>query len=162
MHSPEELEEKLWKALKDDRTLMLGLDGVEDGHARPMTAQYEQVRGPLWFFTSGDNALVRRLGSGGSQRAIAAFVAKDHEIFASLQGDLRVDADRAVVERLWNPFVAAWYEGKDDPKLRLLRLDAGHAEIWLNANSLLAGVKMLFGSDPKQDYKDNGARVDLH
>lgn len=162
MHAPEELEAKLWKALKHDRTLMLGLDGVEDGHARPMTAQFEHERGPIWFFTSSDNALVQKLGGGGRQRAIAAFVAKDHELFASLQGDLRVDADRAVVERLWNPFVAAWYEGKDDPKLRLLRLDTGHAEIWLNANSLLAGVKMLFGSDPKQDYKDNVARVDLH
>ena len=24
-------------------------------------------------------------------------------------------ADRAVAVRLWNPFVAAWYEGKDAP-----------------------------------------------
>lgn len=162
MHTPQELETKLWTALKHDRTLMLGLDGAEDGHARPMTAQFERERGPIWFFTSSDNALVSKLASGGSQRAIAAFVAKDHDLFASLQGDLCVDTDRAVVERLWNPFVAAWYEGKDDPRLRLLRLDAGHAEIWLNANSLLAGVKMLFGSDPKQDYKDNVAHIDLH
>ncbi len=162
MHTPRELEAKLWTALKHERTLMLGLDGVEDGHARPMTAQFERDRGPLWFFTSSDNALVRKLGNGASRPAIAAFVAKDHELFASLQGGLGVETDRAVVERLWNPFVAAWYQGKDDPKLRLLRLDAGHAEIWLNANSLLAGVKMLFGSDPKQDYKDNVAKVDLH
>jgi hypothetical protein len=28
-------------ALASDRTMMLGLDGVEDGHARPMTAQLE-------------------------------------------------------------------------------------------------------------------------
>ena len=30
MHTPEELEKKLWKAIKSDRTLMLGLDGAED------------------------------------------------------------------------------------------------------------------------------------
>ena len=158
---PRELEQKFWKALKSDRTLMLGLDGVEDGHSRPMTAQFEgDSGGPIWFFTSKDNALVQHLGDG--HRAIAAFSAKDHDLFASIKGNLSVDTDRAVVERLWNPFVAAWYEGKDDPKLALLRLDAEHAEIWLNASSLLAGVKMLLGVDPKTDYKDKVGEVDLH
>jgi len=160
MHTPQELEQKFWKALKSDRTLMLGLDGVDDGHSRPMTAQIEgDAGGPIWFFTSTDNALVQNLPQG--HRAIAAFISKDHELFASIKGNLSVNTDRAVVERLWNPFVAAWYEGKDDPKLALLRLDAEHAEIWLNASSLVAGVKMLLGVDPKRDYKDNVADVDL-
>lgn len=160
MPTPAELEDKLWKALKSDRTLMLGLDGVEDGHTRPMTAQVENARGPLWFFTSNDNRLVQKLGSG--HRAIAAFAAKGHELFASLHGTLVVDNDRAAIDRLWNPFVAAWYEGgKDDPKLTLLRFDADHADVWLNETSLLAGVKMLFGVDPKQAYKGKAADVDL-
>ena len=139
---------------------MLGLDGVEDGHSRPMTAQFEgDAGGPIWFFTANDNAVVKKLGNG--HRAIAAFASKDHELFASIKGNLSMDTDRAVVERLWNPFVAAWYEGKDDPKLALLRLDVEHAEIWLNASSLLAGVKMLLGVDPKSDYQDKVAEVDL-
>ncbi len=46
-----DLEKRFWKALRSDMTLMLGLDGVEDGHARPMTAQCEEEdRGPIWFF----------------------------------------------------------------------------------------------------------------
>lgn len=160
MHTPKELEHKLWKALQADRTLMLGLDGVEDGHARPMTAQVEGESGPIWFFTSSDALIVQKLTAG--HRAIAAFASKDHELFASIKGNLSVDNDRAVIDRLWNRFVAAWYEGgKDDPKLTLLRLDAEHAEVWLNASSLMAGVKMLLGIDPKQDYKDNVADVDL-
>jgi general stress protein 26 len=157
--TPQELEQKFWKALKSDRTVMLGLDGVEDGHARPMTAQAEDDRPPIWFFTANDNALVRNLASGN--RAIATFSAKDHDLFASIKGSLHLDNDRATIDRLWNPFVAAWYEGKDDPKLALLRLDAEDAEIWLNGSSLVAGVKMLFGVDPKKDYKDHVAQVDL-
>jgi general stress protein 26 len=104
--------------------------------------------------------LVRQLGEG-SGRAVAGFAAKGHDLFASIRGSLRVDTDRAVVERLWNPFVGAWYEGKDDPKLRLLRLDAEDAEVWADASSLLAGVKMLFGSDPKQDFQDKVGQVNL-
>lgn len=160
MTTPRELESRFWKSLKSDRTLMLGLDGVEDGHSRPMTAQIEgDAGGPIWFFTASDNAVVQKLGEG--HRAIAAFASKDHELFASIKGNLSLDNNRAVIERLWNPFVAAWYEGKDDPRIALLRLDAEHAEIWLNASSLLAGVKMLLGVDPKSDYKDKVAEVDL-
>ncbi len=159
MHDARELEERLWKALKSDRTVMLGLDGVEDGHSRPMTAQVEGERGPLWFFGASDSALAKNVGDG--RRAMAAFSSKDHELFASIAGTLRRDDDRAVIDRLWNPFVAAWYEGKDDPKLALFRLDAEEGEVWVNASSVFAGVKMLLGIDPKKDYQDNTARVDL-
>lgn len=80
-----------------------------------------------------------------------------------MHGTLSIDNHRAVINRLWNRFVAAWYEdGKDDPKLVLLRLDPANAEIWLDASSLVAGIKILLGvGDPKQDYKDNVAKIAL-
>ncbi len=65
------------------------------------------------------------------------------------------------IDRLWNRYVAAWFEGgKTDPKLALLRLDAERAEIWMDASSM-AGIKMLLGVDPKSDYKDKVAQVNL-
>ncbi|MEO7050801.1 MAG: pyridoxamine 5'-phosphate oxidase family protein [Rhodanobacter sp.] len=155
----QKLEEKLWKALKSDRTVMLGINGEDDGHSRPMTAVVEGESGPIWFFTAKSNGAVTSLDT--TRRAIAAFTAKGHDLFASIHGSLSVHHDRAVIDRLWNPFVAAWYEGKDDPKLVLLRFDAERAEVWLNESNMLAGVKMLFGSDPKEDYKDKVGEVDL-
>lgn len=159
MSNEQELEEKLWKALSSDRTIMLGLDGVDDGHSRPMTAIVENGTGPIWFFTSKDNAVYNNLGK--SDRAIGAFSAKDHALFASIHGKLSATEDRTVIDRLWNPFIAAWFDGKDDPKLVLLRFDAEHAEVWLNESNMLAGVKMLFGVDPKKDYKDKVGDVNL-
>jgi general stress protein 26 len=160
MADAKEMEARFWKALKSDMTMMLGLDGVEDGHARPMTAQIEAEGGPIWFFTSKDNGLVERLAEGN--RAIATFASKGHDLFATVHGSLRLDEDRAAIDRLWNPFAAAWYEdGKDDPKLALLRLDAERAEIWLDGSSFVAGVKALLGIDPKKDYRDKVAEVEL-
>jgi general stress protein 26 len=163
MPTPAELEEKFWKSLKSDMTMMIGIEGADDGHTRPMTAQIEgDTSGPIWFFTATDNGLVQRL-QGGDSRAIATFVSKGHDVFATVHGTLTVDTNRAVVDRLWNRFVAAWYEGgKDDPKLALLRLDPEMGEVWLNGSSLVAGVKMLMGVDPKKSYRDNVAQVDLH
>jgi general stress protein 26 len=115
--TPQELEQKFWKALKSDMTLMLGLDGVEDGHARPMTAQLEHDdHGPIFFFTAKDAEIVRSLSKGN--RAIATFVSKGHDLFATIHGRITLDNDRAVIDRLWNRYVAAWFQaGKDDPQL---------------------------------------------
>ena len=159
MPTPAELEAKFWKALKSDRTVMLGLDGVEDGHTRPMTAQAEGEQGPIWFFGGRDNSLVQSLS--GKDRAILSFQSKGHDLFATVHGSLSIDHDRATIDQLWNPFVAAWYEGKDDPKIALIRLDAEKAEIWIDASSIVAGIKMLIGIDPKEEYKDKVAEVIL-
>lgn len=160
MPSPQNIEAKFWKALQSDMTLMLGLDGIEDGHARPMTAQLDGDRSPIWFFTVRDNAIVRNLGK--RNRAIATFASKRHDLFATIHGTVSLDTNRATVDRLWNRYVAAWFEGgKDDPELALLRLDAERAEIWTDASSLIAGIKLLLGVDPKKDYRDKVAEVTL-
>lgn len=160
MPTPQELEARFWDALTSDRTMMLGLDGVEDGHARPMTAIVENERSPIWFFTAMDTAIIRHLADG--DRAIATFVSKGHDIYATLHGSLHLDNDRAVIDRLWNPYVAAWFEGgKNDPKLALLRFDAERAEIWQDASSLFSGLKLMFGADPKEEYRDKVAEVSL-
>ena len=160
--TPAELQDKLFKALKSDMTLMLGLAGVDEGHSQPMTAQFDgDNRHSIWFFTANDTDLAHSLGA--RHEAVAHFADKGHDLFATLHGDLVADNDPAMIDKLWNKWVAAWFEGgKTDPKLLLLRFDLERAQIWLNENSLLAGVKMLLGSDPKKDYADKTAEVRLN
>ena len=161
MTTETEIEEKFWKALKTDMTVMLGLVGHDDGRAQPMTAQLDDKgRGPIWFFSAKDVDLVQATGEGAP--ALLHFASRGHDLFASVVGRLAPDNDRATVDRLWSPFAAAWYEeGKDDPKLELLRFEPAEAQIWLNENSAFAGVKMLLGIDPKKDYRDKVAEVEL-
>lgn len=162
MTNPAEIEVKFWKALKSDMTVMLGLASAPHGHAQPMTAQLgdRDGRGPIWFFTARDVDLVGAMGDG--EEAALNFASKGHDLFASVKGRLVPDDDRATIDHLWSPFAAAWYEeGKEDPKLRLIRFEPRSAQIWLNENSVFAGVKMLLGVDPKNDYKDKVAEVSL-
>jgi general stress protein 26 len=161
MPRPEELREKFWDSLKTDMTMMLGLNGADEGHMRPMTAHIEgQQNGPIWFFASKDAELVRDVPKARS--ATASFVSKGHDLYACVHGTLVLDNDPGVIDRLWNSRIAAWYEGgKNDPNLALLRLDTKHAEIWQDGSSLMAGIKMLFGADPKKNYKENVAKVRL-
>lgn len=161
MPTEAEIKAKFWDALQSDRTMMLGLQGNEDVHPRPMTAIVEGERGPIWFFTANDTEIPQAVGTMVG-RAVATFASKKHEVFATLHGHVRVDTDKAMIDKLWNPWVAAWFEGgKDDPKVTLLRLDPEYAEIWLDESSLLAGIKMLLGADPKAEYQDKTAQVKL-
>lgn len=161
MPTPEELTQDLWAAIKSDRVMMLGLVGRDDAHTRPMTGQIQRDSGPIWFFTSTDSALWQQLGTPGQPaRAIAAFVAKDHELFAAIHGTLARATDPRLIDELWNPFVAAWYDGKDDPKLALLRLDAEEAEVWKGNTGLLAAVKLML-TDPRKSFQDQVAQVRL-
>lgn len=158
-HTPAELKERFWKALEKDRTAMLSCPGV---HARPMTALIENGGGPIWFFTAQENDLAQAVGARRALDSALMFASKSHDLFATVGGKLRQDNDRAVIDRLWNPFIAAWFQGgKDDPTLRLLRFEPAAAEIWLNESSLLAGIRMLLGADPKKEYRNDVAKVRL-
>ena len=160
MPSEAEITARFWKALESDMFVMLGIDGVDDGRAQPMTAQLLNDDGYVYFFTTKDNGLVENMHR--SPRAIATFVSKGHDLFATINGNLEEEQDRAKIDQLWNPHIAAWYPGgKDDPSLQLIRLDPEAAQIWLNENNVLAGIKALLGRDPKQDSRDKVAEVAL-
>ena len=157
MSTQADLKARFWNSLGKDRTALLGCSGV---YPRPMTAQVEDGRGPVWFFSATANDLVQATARA-PQQGLLLFTANGHDLFATVGGTLQQDNDPRVIERLWNPFVAAWYTGKEDPTLRLMRFDPGVAEIWENASSLFSGIKMLIGIDPKQDYEDKVAKVRL-
>ena len=109
MDTEAEIALKFWKALKSDRVTMLALAGVEDGHSQPMSAQLleedEERGGPIWFFTAKDTDLAREAGT--SHRAQMHFSSKGHDLFAAVHGTLSAVDDAAMVDRLWNPFIAA-------------------------------------------------------
>lgn len=154
-----EIRAKFWKALRSDRTVMLGLEGAWAEPPRPMTAIMEDGadHGPIWFFTARSTGLAHQMMPNGP--ALFTFASRGHDLFATLHGTISEEADKTMIDRLWSPFIAAWYEGgKDDPDLLLLKLEPQRAEIWLNGNSLVAGLKMLLGRDPKEDYAGNVAK----
>ena len=164
MADEREIEEKFWSELKDSPFIMLGVEGTRDGATQPMTAIFEDQdrdAGILWIFTAKDHDFTRAMGQ--SNQGIAAFSAKGHDLFASLRGTLRIDNDRATIDRLWNPVVAQWYEGKDDPKLALVRFDVGDAKIWLSdvQGFLKPALNKLLGRKPEAGMKEKVAEVSL-
>ena len=162
MANDREIEEKFWSELESTPFVMLGLEQARGGATQPMTAQFEdqdRERGELWFFTDNRHDLVRALGQSGP--AYAAFSAKGHDLFASLRGTLEIVNDRTTLERLWNPVVAQWYEGKDDRKLTLLRFKLDDGKFWLSdlGGFLRPAFNKLFNRQPEAGIDEKVAEV---
>ena len=164
MADDREIEDKFWSELKGSPFVMLGIEGAREGATQPMTVVIEdedREAGQLWIFTAKDHDFTRAMGQ--SNRAIGAYSAKGHDLFASLRGTLEIVNDRATVDRLWNSFVAQWYEGKDDPKLALVRFDVEDAKIWKSdvEGFLKPAFNKLLGRKPEAGMKEKVAEVSL-
>ena len=162
MPDDREILEQFWDSLEDSPFVMLGLDQARGSAMQPMTAQFEDQdrdNGCVWFFTAKDHDLTRALGQ--DNRAIASFASKGHDLFASVRGRLILDNSRTEIDRLWNPIVAEWYEGKDDPKMALLRFELHDAKIWQSdiGGFLKPAFNKLFGRKPEAGMKEKVAEV---
>ena len=164
----ERLRTAFWTALADSPFVMLGLAGVEDSRTRPMTAQVDtdgdtKHGGRIYFFGAKSESLVQAIGT--THRAVATYTSKDHKVFAHIHGNLVHDQDQAVIDRLWNPMIASWYEGgKDDPDLALIRFETEQADIWeaQTGSTLKAALVRMLGRDPgKEEQRKNQAEVAL-
>ena len=126
MPNEAEITEKFWKAVKSDRTMMVGLAGVGESLAQPLTAQLDDdhEEGPIYFFTAKDADLVQDMGA--RHAATAYLASKGHDLFASVEGELIADNDRATIDRLWNTLRRAWLGGRQErPQPATAALRAG-------------------------------------
>lgn len=138
---PAELAHRLWKELGHERIAMLGLvGGSEMHHFQPMAAFGEEDEGAVYFYTNKSSDLAR--DTGASHDVMLVLQAKDQEFQACIHGVLTPEHDRARIEKYWSPFVAAWFpQGKDDPDLTMLKMNAKDARIWASKGG---GVNYLF------------------
>ena len=151
---PQQLKTDLWKKMADSPFVMVGpADG--SSHSEPLTAQLDQDQvDTLFFFIGKDN----RVAKGG--KLMAQFVSKGHDFFACMSGTGRLDNDPALIDKLWDKQVEAWFPGgKQDPNLALLRIDIDSAELWETDISVSGRVKMLFGGTITASENGSHAKV---
>lgn len=154
MSNESEIRARFWRELEASPFLMVGLSGSHQ-HSLPMTAHLDRnANHAFWFYTSKDN----RLAPGGP--AMAQFSARDHYLFACIEGTLTPETDPAVIDRHWSKDVEGWYPGgRSDPTLLMLRFNLGTAEIWRADMSIKGVFKQLFGGDVREEMKGKHAEV---
>ncbi|HZW15235.1 MAG TPA: pyridoxamine 5'-phosphate oxidase family protein [Brevundimonas sp.] len=158
-----EAEEEFWNHLEESNTGMLGLD--QPGyHAQPMTAFREGETGTIWFFTRDDTDLAKDAAVGSGQSAMFHYGSKDQNVWACIQGELSVEGhDREIIDRYWNPVLAAWYPGgKDDPHLTILRFEAGDGRVWVNEGGFFKFFYEIAKANVTKTMPDAGDAVNVN
>jgi general stress protein 26 len=97
--------------------------------SRPMGTQEVEFDGDLWFATGADSGNVAEISA--NPRVNVAYASPHKNIYVSVAGRASIVDDRAKIEELWSPAMKLFFPaGKDDPNLRLLRVEAETAEYW--------------------------------
>lgn len=151
-HTPAEVAAKFLARLKDSPFVMIALDDGQ--HSEPMNVKTDDDQpNTLFIFSGKDN----RIAAGGY--AMAQFVGKGHDFFASLAGSVGEETDQATFDKLWDNRVEAWFpNGKADARLN--RFDIESAELWETDVSVSGRLKMLFGGTIKPSESSSHAVVD--
>ena len=110
--------------------------------SRPMTSQQLDDGGNLWFFTSDVTDFVRHLNE--HPHVNVAFSDPDDSLYVSVAGHAELTRDRAKIDELWSPLVAAWFDGgKEDPHLSLIKVHVDSAEYWDTHSSKMTQLYAL-------------------
>lgn len=153
-----EAQDRLWEAIEKHQIGMLGILG-DAHHFQPMTAFVERETNQIWFFTYNDTDLARAAQAGGE----AAFIFQTREVYACVDGPIALDHDTTRIDRYWNAHVAAWYpQGKEDPRLTLLRLDCTDAAVWITEVGPVRYAWEIARANATHRTPDVGERRDLN
>ncbi|MDN3687567.1 pyridoxamine 5'-phosphate oxidase family protein [Cyclobacterium jeungdonense] len=151
MSSPEH-KKLIWNLIKDIKVGMLVTKSTKDGEsmrARPMSLVQDAYDGTLFFYTSKSAAKAFEIKQDTD--TCLTFTNPKDNVYVSLTGKAMVTEDRELIDKYWNPWVAAWFEnGKDDPELAMLKVKINKGEHWDSTNNKLVQIFELAKSNIKE------------
>ncbi|MFZ5892502.1 MAG: pyridoxamine 5'-phosphate oxidase family protein [Myxococcota bacterium] len=139
MSSHESTTERFLEILKGFDTSIL-LTHTRDGslHGRPMALADIDDDGALWFLTRLDSPKIEEIQA--DPRAVVTCQTSDR--YATLNGLCEVARNAEKLDQVWKETYRVWFDGKDDPKLVLLKVTPEQGEYWDNSGA--KGIKYAF------------------
>lgn len=128
----------LKELLESFDTAMLITRHGEDVHARPMRVAGVEGANTVWFVTGEKSPKAEEIRD--DSRISATFQGKLE--FVALSGRAALVREKSKIDELWQTSWKAWFSGKDDPNITLIRLTVTDAEYWDTAGT--RGIRYAF------------------
>jgi general stress protein 26 len=80
------------------------------------------------------------------QRVGVTFVDSGAETYVSVAGHARITNNRAQIAEFWNPFYKAWFDGPDDPTIRVVEITPESAEYWVTKGGKIVSLVSMLAS----------------
>lgn len=133
-----------------DVALITTIGGDGRLHSRPLAVVQDDFADRVWFVV--ERATEKSAEIAAEPRVNVSFASGKG--YLSLAGRARILTDAALIDRLWNPGLEAWFEGgRDNPDLAILEVTGETAEYWAKTESgvfsLMKAVKgFVTGEQP--------------
>ena len=116
--------------VKDVKFAMLTTTTAEGHlHARPMTTQEKEYDGDLWFIGAKDTEAVADMKA--RPQVNVSFSDPGKGTYLSVNGTAELVEDKTKLDELWSDFYKAYFpQGKEDPNIQLIKINAQGAEFW--------------------------------
>lgn len=142
--SQQESIDRLRNAIKDVRIAMLSTISGGSLVARPMSMQEMSPEGTMWFLTSADSNKAKEIAENPS--VCVSFCDTGSETYVSVAGLARMTNDRSRIREFWNPFYKAWFDGPDDPSIRVVEVQSRSAEYWITKGGKIVSLVSVLAS----------------
>ncbi len=145
-------QDRVWALIDDIGMCMLVThDGSSDAlRSRPMSAYAARDEDAIYFLTDARNHKDDEVEI--NDNVCLTFADNGGYRYVSVTGTANILDDRRKIGELWSIAARAFWESKDDPNIRVLRVRPATAEFWDSPGKIVTTVKMaaaaVTGSKP--------------
>lgn len=154
-----EATDAIWSLAKSiDFCMFVTWDG-ERQRARPLSARVHRDEGLIHFLVDATGKVDEQIMS--FPKVLMTFADVRGHDYVAITGTATVTDDRALVERLWSAADKAWWDGPEDPAIRVVTVAPEDGEVWKGENRMVVAAKLLTAAvtGMKVDMGEN-AKVD--
>ena len=144
--------DRVWDIVEKVGVCMLTTRFAGGLRARPLEARPDRAAGLIWFVTDVRSHKDDEIAASPEVGLI--FIDNSAKAYLSITARAQVLDDHAKAAEIWKRTDDLWWQGPDDPNVRVLRVEPSTAELWDGpASSAVAAFEMakarLTGQKPK-------------
>lgn len=111
---------------------------------RPMGVQKVCDQGNFWFLSSSDSDKNAEIAI--DNRVQLFFVNTSDYEFLSVYGTASISRDQQKIDEFWSDMNKAWFEGKDDPRITVIKVTPEEGFYWDTKNGKLVSMIKILAS----------------
>jgi len=123
--------------------------------SRPMSLQSVNEKGELVYISSSESEKNKAIAR--DSRVHLYFQNNSNSEFLSVYGQCSIHTDKATIDEYWTDFAKAWFTGKDDPTITILKVKPVDCYYWDNkSGKTIAFLKMAIAAFTPLEMNDDG------
>lgn len=156
-----EAVEKLKELAEKAKTFMFTTSIQSDyPTTRPMTVQEVDENGYLWFISSSESHNVEEVKE--NSRVQLYFSNTSNYEFLYVLGEASLHTDKGLIDKYWTDFANAWFDGKEDPRVRIVKVKPVDSYYWDTKHSkIISLIKIGFAAVTGAKMEDGGIEGEL-